>query len=127
METLKANKFQNSTKNIVFTDLYENTIIYYVLRPPEKPVLASEREARSRVERCRNKCLTTVGLTRRPDTDATEMVILCLHVQATPVVFGRAWRRDLHHVHRARINTTKHYEKECSKMKYLHSVIKNTN
>ena len=89
-----------------------------------KPVLASEREARSSLENCRNKCLTTVGLTRRPDTDATEMIILCLHVRAAPVVFGRAWRRDLHHVYRASINTIEHSKKECSKMNYLHSVIK---
>ena len=35
------------------------------------------------------------------------MIILCLHVPATPVVFGRAWRRDLDHVYRVSINTFK--------------------
>ena len=76
-------------------------------RPNKKPVLASEREARSRVEHCRNKCFTTVGLTRLADRDATEMMILCLHIPATPVVFGRAWRRDLDHVYRVSINIKK--------------------
>ena len=83
----------------------------HLKRHKNEPVLASEREARSRLEHCRNKCFTTVGLTRRADTDATEMMILCLHVRATPVVFGRAWRRDLHHVYRASIKTIKHDKK----------------
>ena len=91
--------------------LYEDLIIYYVLKPPEKPVLTSEREARSRLDHCRKKCFTIVGHTAQADTGATEMVIFCLHVRATPVVFGRAWRRDLDHVYRVNINTIKHNNK----------------
>ena len=72
-----------------------------------KPVLASEREARSRLDHCRSKCFSTVGNTAQADTGAAQMVIFCLHVQATPVVFGRAWRRDLNHVYRVSINIRK--------------------
>ena len=75
--------------------------------PPEtskKPVLASEREAHSRLEHCRKNVSQLLDWQRLADRDATEMMILCLHIPATPVVFGRAWRRDLDHVYRVSIN-----------------------
>ena len=53
-------------------------------------------------------------------------MILCLHVPATPVVFGRAWRRDLDHVYRVSIKSIKHNRNQCSKKNDLQSAIKNT-
>ena len=95
--------------------------------PKNKPVLASEREARSRLDHCRKKCFTTVGHTAQAATGATGMVIFCLHVQATPVVFGRAWRRGLDHVYRVIRNIRKHNKKQQSKTNYLQALLKNTN
>ena len=89
-----------------------------------KPVLASEREARSRLEPC-GKNVSQLLDWQDKQTDATEMIILCLHVLAAPVVFGRAWRRDLDHVYRVSINTLKTIKKQCIQKKYIQSAVKN--
>ena len=80
--------------------------------------------ARSKLEHLRKKCSTTLALTRWADTDATRMMISCSHVPTTPVVFGRAWRRSLDHVHRVKINTWKTCTKNNVNEKYLQSLIK---
>ena len=64
------------------------------------------------------KCFTYVAF-----TGATSMSALHLHVPAPPVVFSRAWRRGLDHVHRLKANPWKTLKKHTMKTHCLNECI----